>query len=149
MLDADTVAALRVFQKVCSDTSASKGFHDEGDRIRARASLAEFDSDLQALRNYYANKLMLIVSEATEAHEEIRAGHEVPETYYPTAPLPGQIVPAVFTRHKPEGVPSEIADIVIRCFDFAGEGGIDLAGMIQEKLLYNASRAHMHGGKKF
>ncbi len=46
---------------------------------------------------------------------------------------------------KPEGVPSEIADIVIRCFDFADEAGFSLINAILEKLAYNNTRAHLHG----
>lgn len=50
----------------------------------------------------------------------------------------------------------EIADLLIRAFDFAGEHGLDLDGAVREKMAYNAKRAdHTHearlapGGKKF
>jgi len=50
----------------------------------------------------------------------------------------------------------ELADAVIRCFDLAGGLGLDLAGAITEKLIYNASRADhkvenrkLDGGKAF
>lgn len=50
----------------------------------------------------------------------------------------------------------ELADCLIRIFDYAGEYGLDLEGAYQEKRKYNASRAdHSHearlksGGKKF
>lgn len=93
----------------------------------------------QELSQWQGNKLMLIVSEAVEAHDEIRNGKPADMTYYPTESL--------FLKgpHKPEGVPSEIADIVIRCFDFAGTEGFDLGQIIEEKMRYNSTRPHKHG----
>lgn len=48
---------------------------------------------------------------------------------------------------KPEGVPSEIADIVIRCADVAERCGFDLEAAIIEKMAYNKTRSYRHGGK--
>lgn len=84
---------------------------------------------------------MLIVSEVAEATEEARKGYRPDENYY-TEVRTGQ-----GRTLKPEGVPSEIADIVIRCLDFADKYGIDLEAAIEEKLAYNATRGHRHGGK--
>ena len=49
---------------------------------------------------------------------------------------------------KPEGVPFELADIVIRCFDMADAFGIDLEAAILEKHEFNKTRPYLHG-KKF
>jgi hypothetical protein len=137
-----TIEALRELQQTCGDTAASKGFHDDRPKpMRQPGSTIAGQKDRAAqLANWQGNKLMLIVSEAVEAHDEIRNGRAADETYYPTlhADRPS----------KPEGVPSEIADVVIRCFDFAYTEGFDLAGIIAEKLIYNASRERLHG-KKF
>jgi len=46
---------------------------------------------------------------------------------------------------KPEGVPVELADLVIRVFDFCGEHKIDLEHAIEEKMAYNRTRPHRHG----
>jgi NTP pyrophosphatase (non-canonical NTP hydrolase) len=46
---------------------------------------------------------------------------------------------------KPVGVPSELADIVIRVANMCGEYGIDLDRAISEKMSYNRTRAYMHG----
>lgn len=50
----------------------------------------------------------------------------------------------------------ELADTLIRIFDYAGKYSYDLEGAVQEKLRYNASRAdhkpetrNAEGGKKF
>lgn len=45
---------------------------------------------------------------------------------------------------KPEGVPSELADAVIRCFDMADYYGIDLEKAIIEKAESNKSRPYKH-----
>lgn len=78
----------------------------------------------------------LIHTEVSEAYEEHRAGHGPTETYYkPDKPT------------KPEGIPSEFADIVIRVMDFCGAHGIDIGAMVEQKLAYNATRGYRHGGK--
>ena len=140
---------LRTLQASIGAANAAKGFHDEGDLLRfevanpflgkSTGADAMARSDAANLRNYYANKLLLVVSEVVEAHDELRKGRAVDETYYPTY-CDGATGP-----FKPEGVESEIADVVIRCFDFADEAGLDLAAMIREKLLFNASREKLHG----
>lgn len=162
---------LRVFNNLQNSIgrgNAERGFHAEGDGLRANAALAH-EYDTAMLRNYYMVKAGLIMSEGAEALEELRSGRPVDQNYYSidgeqltnqrhprTAPEPnadGHYVSrssdsvwsaAVYTP-KPEGVPSEIADIVIRCFDFADEAGFSLIEAILEKLAYNDTRAHMHG----
>lgn len=91
--------------------------------------------DDKARVNAQVTRLALITTEVAEAIEEIRNGHAVDETYYPDG-------------SKPEGVPSELADIVIRSLDAADVWGIDLYAIIDEKLRYNETRGYRHGGKK-
>lgn len=84
----------------------------------------------------FTEALLLIVSEVSEATEEYRNGKGINETYYnPEKPT------------KPEGIPSELIDIVIRVFDLCAEYDIDIDSMIQEKMAYNESRTFRHGGK--
>ena len=82
---------------------------------------------------HVAAQLMLIVSEAAEALEDVRNGNYAASTN----PQSG----------KPEGLPSELSDIVIRTFDLADMLGIDLTRALEEKHSYNLGRAHRHGGK--
>jgi NTP pyrophosphatase (non-canonical NTP hydrolase) len=49
---------------------------------------------------------------------------------------------------KPEGFPTELADIVIRCFDTAGALGIDLEAVMETKAAFNKTRPHRHGDKR-
>jgi hypothetical protein len=49
---------------------------------------------------------------------------------------------------KPEGVPAELADIVIRVGDAADEYGIDLGQEVLLKQAYNSTRPNKHGGKR-
>jgi NTP pyrophosphatase (non-canonical NTP hydrolase) len=48
---------------------------------------------------------------------------------------------------KPEGVASELADVVIRIGDACGELGINLQAAIAQKMEFNKTRPHRHGGK--
>jgi len=130
---------LERLQELAGSTAASKGFHDDRPESHTTA-------DRRDLANWQGNKLLLVVSEIVEAHDEIRTGHAADETYYPTKHIDDALFPA--EPHKPEGVPSEIADAVIRCFDFAYTEGFSLADIIIEKLQYNATRERLHG-KKF
>lgn len=78
--------------------------------------------------------LAQIHSEVSEVVEELRRGYKPTDTYHET-------------NGKPCGVPTELADVVIRCFDFAYVYGIDLETAILEKHHYNKSRPYLHGRK--
>ena len=125
--------------------NAQRGFHAEGDELRANAA-SEHEYDTAMLRNYYMVKLGLIITEAAEGLEDLRNGRPVNENYYTDSD--GNEAPRLSVNaklNKPEGVPSEIADIVIRCFDFADEAGFSLIEAMLEKLAYNDTRARLHG----
>lgn len=137
-------------QNVIGRGNAERGFHDEGDDLRSYSGErtgGAFDGlHTAALRNYYMVKVGLIMSEGAEALEELRSGRSANESYYTDSD--GNEAPRLSVNakpNKPEGVPSEIADIVIRCFDFADEAGFSLINAILEKIDYNDTRARMHG----
>lgn len=46
---------------------------------------------------------------------------------------------------KPEGVPSEFADIIIRVLDACAAYGIDIDAAMREKMSYNRTRPYKHG----
>lgn len=96
-------------------------------------------------------RLMLMVTELAEAFEEIRNGHRVDEVYYNAPGLSlrgnGTYAPAGAPVAKPEGVPVELADVIIRILDFCGANDIDLEAAVYEKMAYNGTRPYRHGGK--
>ena len=100
-------------------TATASGFHDE-----------PYSDDPESV----ALSFMLINGEVNEAFEEVRDGHELTETYYRPENLA-----------KPEGVPSELADAVIRIMDFCGKHGINLEEAIETKAAYNKTREFRHG----
>lgn len=81
--------------------------------------------------------ICLMHSELSEALEEHRNGKLPTEIYY------NQNKP-----EKPEGIPIELADCIIRIFDFCGLHGINLQEALNIKMKYNATRPYRHGGKK-
>jgi NTP pyrophosphatase (non-canonical NTP hydrolase) len=51
-------------------------------------------------------------------------------------------------KAKPEGIPIELADCIIRILDYCGHEGIDIEEAIRIKHEYNKTRPYKHGGKK-
>jgi NTP pyrophosphatase (non-canonical NTP hydrolase) len=79
-------------------------------------------------------KIALMHSELSEALEEYRNGYHPSQTYT--------------KEGKPEGIPIEMADLIIRALDFCHAYGIDIDKAIETKMAYNATRPYKHGGKK-
>ncbi len=92
---------------------------------------------------------ILIISEVIEATEEFRAGRGVNETLFEDSDVPGLWSTTQSERFKkPVGVPSELADTIIRTLDACAAWGIDIEEAIRIKMEYNLTRGRLHG-KKF
>ena len=111
----------------------------------------------------------LICSEAAELLEDHRDGHAPTRIWYeekrPAFDEGGDPLmvdgkhASVVVRHdrqihvegkpkyKPCGIPSEVADIIIRCLHFSGKHGIDIEAIVRDKLAYNETRPFKHGKK--
>jgi len=75
--------------------------------------------------------LMLIVTEVAEAMEAHRRGNPGSRS------IPGF-----------SAIEEELADVLIRTFDFAERMGFDLDGAVRAKMDHNESRPYRHGGKR-
>jgi NTP pyrophosphatase (non-canonical NTP hydrolase) len=83
----------------------------------------------------FGDRIALCHSELSEALEAYRDFAELST---------GEIGP----NGKPVGVPSELADVIIRIADMCGLYGIDLEAAITEKMAFNMTRPYRHGGKR-
>ncbi len=81
-----------------------------------------------------ASHLINIQSEGVEAWEEYRNGHDVREIY-------------LGDGGKPEGIPVELADVLIRVLDTCEAFGVPLVAAMEKKIGFNATRPERHGGK--
>lgn len=132
----------------CHEMARSKGFWDG------------------ATRQNIGEKLMMVVGEVSEAHDEYRSGHAIglieyehmgaePHTYRRTRNLleplgrPGVNVDPenslIMQPGKPVGFPIELADVIIRTLDLASGLGIDIEEAIRIKMDFNATRPRLHG----
>lgn len=107
-----TISAGQILKEVCHNASREAGWWQDRD-----------GNPIKDNPYCFSNKLMLSVSELSEAMEGDRKG--LMDDHLPHRPM----------REV------ELADAVIRIFDLAGAYGLDIEGAIAEKLAYNKQRA--------
>ena len=105
-------------QAECYRTSKEKGWHEEDESPPSVPRMLAW--------------MALLHSEVSEATEDIRKG---------------LFVTTVREDGKPEGLGSELADVIIRAMDTATALGFDMEAELRLKLDFNKTRPHRHGGK--
>jgi hypothetical protein len=134
---------IETWQKVVHEQNKRNGFYAYEDDIRALRSdrvtlhleTPEREILERVLRDYeqlnVERKLLLIIGEICEAHEELRAGRK--DVWFAEG------------SQKPEGFPIELADAQIRLWDVQTHQGHDGDYMAQTKHDYNLTRPYKHG----
>lgn len=131
------------WQAVVHQRNVDKGFYDyEKDiaiveRIRCIADRDEREALDRVLVDYKRamteRKLLLIIGELCEAHEELRSGHAPHEIYHNG------------DNPKPEGFGIEMADAAIRQLDLMEHLGLKQDMLMEAKHDYNGTRPYKHG----
>lgn len=99
-----------------------------------------------------AQKVLLIISEVTEAFEHLRYGHDLEDVFLDDGKTQGMIEPTSpyepGVGGKPDGFAVELADAIVRIFDLCGRMNLPILEALAIKMAYNETRSHRHGGKK-
>lgn len=128
-------------------TAKDKGWHDPGMEKSVGDDIAlmhsELSEALEDFRNGKGVKEVYFECQCIEDNEQ--CGTDIVSRTLSTKELLGRKFKGM---PKPCGLPTELADVLIRIGDFCGKHGIDLESAVRAKLAYNKSRPHRHGGKK-
>ncbi len=110
------------------ETTKSKGFYDNPPN--------------------FPTAIALMHSELSEALEEYRKEYDMTTIYHEASGHP-EISPeqGILYGWKPEGIPTELADVIIRILDTCAYYGIDIDRAIKLKMDFNKQRPPKHGGK--
>ncbi len=117
-------------------TKLSKEIHE------ANVAKGFYDNDTSV-----GERLALIHSEVSECLEADRQGRLKPSAdpkYILRIEGKDLFVGNFRSEIKDTGA-DELADIIIRCLDFAAHEGMDIDSHVHAKLRYNATRAYKHG----
>src|SRR5574341_372234 len=121
MLKADSISTISELVEHAHQTAKRKGFYDPP--------------------SSFGEMIALVHTELSEALEAFRApGHKLNEIWFTDAADQDDN-----RISKPEGVPIELADTIIRIADMCAHFKIDLAQAIRMKSAFNEKRPHRHG----
>lgn len=131
--------------------------NDIAKKIQVWAKTKGWDSTVKNTSDF-GDKIALMHSELSEALEEFRKGEGIARVYFRAASSEEHEIveythedQTLFQEdpkfHKPEGVPIELADTIIRILHFCADNDIDIERAVEIKMKYNETRSFRHGGK--
>jgi NTP pyrophosphatase (non-canonical NTP hydrolase) len=120
----DFVRSVTELSRLAHANSRAKGFWSLIDELKTHPRFAEIEVMWKLSRHD------LIHSETSEATEGVRK--DLADDHLP---------------HRSMEV-CELADVLIRIFDYAGAYNLPLAEVVLEKMAYNTQRPFMHGDKR-
>lgn len=130
-------------------TSTEKGFWEDYDAV-IRALEPHNKLKASAQRAFISQKIMLTVSELSEAMEAQRTNHRADRLKFEYQMVEVEngdefAAKTVFESTIKNSIEDELADALIRICDLAGKLGVDLDWHVQRKMEYNGARPYMHG----
>lgn len=128
--------SLKAMMRRVRKFNVAKGWRVDGDYVVPDANGRTFGDDIA-----------LIHSELSEALEAYRDHGLEPYVVIGNVGTIQLVEPGEYGPCKPEGVPSELADVFIRLLDTCAHLGIDLELEFNRKMDYNDTRSARHGGK--
>lgn len=129
----------------------SRSLNDLRDEVQQTAVEKGWEDKEKYPDRSFGDLIALMHSELSEALEEYRGGY--PPTYiycmvgFPISEGQAWDESRAIEGQKPEGIPIEFADCIIRILQACGKYGIDIEEAVRLKMDYNKTRAERHGGK--
>lgn len=139
--DSEAVAAVQRLMEVSHYIARKKGWWDKHTNARGRVEMSP---------DTLLGRIMLSVTELSEAAECVRDGERELRFVHPDGAVKYALSndwSELRNGFKPEGLPSEMADAVIRIMDDCRALQIDLGYAITVKMYHNQFRKHRHGGR--
>lgn len=129
---------------IINETDATKSIQDYVSEVGEYAASHGWDDATRTFGDWIA----LFHSELSEALEEYRDDRALDEIYFSDSNGVTNLHYIKGQFEKPEGIPIELADCVIRIMHFCSLYNIDLEDAIATKMGYNQKRPYRHGNKK-
>jgi NTP pyrophosphatase (non-canonical NTP hydrolase) len=143
---------LSEYTRECHQTAEDKGFHEPMEPAVLRgvqglaAQLGAFAASLESFRKgnpYVPPGPVSVVVPSLNYDTYLSSQLETIMRLLLIASECWEAIEAV--AQDPEKEPAEIADILIRVFDYAGTRRIDLDSVVGNKMQINTTRPHKHG----